>query len=101
VRQHDHPPRKLGAVPVVAPPSGATEEPSEAAESPLEQPPIKPKRAEPAEPVDPERAEPERVEPERIAPERVEPERVKPRDPDRQGAQEGTEWPWWRRMFGG
>ena len=79
----------------IAPPSGAAEEPPKPSESPLEQPAIKPERAGPAEPVDPARAEPERVEPKRIAPERVE-----PRDLDRGGAQEGTERPWWRRVFG-
>jgi hypothetical protein len=88
-------------MPIAAPPSGATEERPQHPESPFEQPPIKPERAEPAEPVDSGRAEPERVEPER-----VEPERVEPRDPDRQGAQEGTERPeewrgFWSRLFGG
>jgi len=101
------------------------EAPREMRESPLEQPPIKPERAEPAEPVDPERKEPEKVRPERVEPERTEPDRAKLR-PDREGArersesptepaggadtverpagggaEEGTERPWWRRVFGG
>jgi hypothetical protein len=67
--------------------------------------PVRPQPAEPAEPSEPERAqpeeaEPEREEPNRVEPEREEPERVEPR-PAREDAQEGSERPWWRRVFGG
>jgi hypothetical protein len=62
-------------------------------------------RPEPAEPAEPEREQPDREAPERDEPERVEPEREEPErvelQPDTAGAQEGSERPWWRRVFGG
>jgi hypothetical protein len=85
-----------------------------ASPEPREEPeihPVRPERAEPAEPVGPQREEPERL---RL--ERVEPERTEPREspvtavdeqqgrgpiPDAGGPHEGTQRPWWRRMFGG
>jgi outer membrane biosynthesis protein TonB len=94
------------------PASPETPEPREEPERPLVRPErVHPERAEPAEPVDPQREEPERVPPERVEPERAEPQESPVTAADEQqgggpipgsgGPQEGTQRPWWRRVFGG
>jgi hypothetical protein len=55
---------------------------------PREEPKTPPVKPETVEPADPERAEPERVERERVD-----------TRPSTRGAQEGSESPWWRRVF--
>jgi hypothetical protein len=97
-------------IPAIEPPESP--EPREEPERPLVRPErVHPERAEPAEPADPQREDPERVPPERVEPERAEPQESPVTAADEQqgrgpipgsgGPQEGTQRPWWRRVFGG